>query len=681
MTECKDSSPSWLVIGAIALFLVHAANYLHFFVDDEAIPFVYAQNLLHGQGFSYNAIEGRLEGYSDFLHVLWSTVILAVVRAAHLPKDTVFFAGKAVSLVCGIGILLLVWRLARRARLHQVSVITALGTLALAGPLAVWSCSSLEAVPVALITTGLIVALVADRDGWVVLAASLLVLERIDGFIYAGLVVGAFLVTAPAHRRREMLRRVVMPVGLLLLAYHGWRWWYFNDLVPAPIEAKILYKLHPSHHVAIKTPDRPYALDLIRIYGWPAAFAVAASTAYALRSGGWIRRLAIAVLPLTLYVSVVGDWMFGFRFFVPLLPFFALIVANSVERIAVSRPRLAAALCMAGLVYGAVVATRFSDTYLALEQTLSFLHRPSRDLHRFFWPYYGLYETARGMVFPGDVVAYNQAGFVPFMLDANNIDDLGICSRFPAEVPSTDIYFTEVGRYAPLTNKKTLRPVQAYLLYQNVRFIISRTDILARANHDQLPPALFGGLYELVGTDSPRQNAIYRRSESPLPIRPGTFTENVAHVSYVRDARIGDSTIDPTNYLQELPFLRDEGGTVRFSGRTQITVEFSSVAERVVEISIEHIRASADADVQLRLMTPGGHVANQFDVALAANRDQRMSFGTAHTVASGLVLTLDAKGADGELWIDDLRVQGQRHALQDYVTTHLHFSYDGGQDY
>ena len=77
----RDFYPSWPVAGAIVLFLIHAANYLYFFVDDEAIPFVYAQNVLKGNGLIYNSLEGRLEGYSDFLHVLWSTVILGFVRS------------------------------------------------------------------------------------------------------------------------------------------------------------------------------------------------------------------------------------------------------------------------------------------------------------------------------------------------------------------------------------------------------------------------------------------------------------------------------------------------------------------------------------------------------------------------------------------------------------------------
>src|SRR5690349_9536996 len=120
MTKRSDDVSPWVAIGAIALLLLHATNYLYFFVDDEAIPFVYAQNLLRGNGFAYNTLEGRLEGYSDFLHVLWSTVILASVRAAHIPKDSVFFIGKAVSILCGVGIVLLVWSVLKRSRTRPV---------------------------------------------------------------------------------------------------------------------------------------------------------------------------------------------------------------------------------------------------------------------------------------------------------------------------------------------------------------------------------------------------------------------------------------------------------------------------------------------------------------------------------------------------------------------------------
>jgi len=677
MTERRGLVPTWVAIAAAALFVLHAANYLYFFVDDEAIPFVYAQNLLHGKGLSYNALEGRLEGYSDFLHVLWSTAILTVVHAARLPKDAVFFVGKTVSLLCGVGILFMTWMLLRRCRASPTAGITALGILALAGPLASWSCSSLEAVPFALIGTGLLASLMLDLDWWAAVTAALLVFERIDGFVYAGLLVGAFLVTASRERRREMWWRVVLPVSVVFLAYQGWRWSYFRDLIPAPVEAKVLYKLTPEPNMLMKRPDHSYLTSFISAYGWPAAIGWAVAAGYGLVRGGTIRRVGVAALLLTGYVAVVGDWMFGFRFFVLLLPLYALVIADSVTVLAAARPRLAVAVCVMMLGYSGVVAARFFQAFARVEKMQSFLRSPSRDLHRFFWPYYGVYEMTREFVPPGAVIAYNQAGFLPFMLDVNNIDDLGICSRFPADVPTTDLYFTEVGRYVPLTNKKPLRPVAAYLLYENTQFVISRTDILLRANHDSIPPALLGGEYTLVGTDPGELNAVYRRSDGgQATVEPQMFAENLAHVSYLREARIGERRLDPHEFITELPFLHDDFAKIPFTERTTILLKFSEVDERVSEVTIQDVRTSVPAQVRLRLMTSDGRTVLDQSISLDGGHGQAV-FLPLITAANQLSLDVSASSAtSGSLWIDDLRVQGQRPALKRYIAQHLHFPKD-----
>jgi hypothetical protein len=680
MAKREGTLPVWVGAVAAALFLVHAANYLYFFVDDEAIPYVYAQNVLHGKGLSYNVLEGRVEGYSDFLHVGLSTLILAVTHVARLPKISVFFVGKALSLLGGLAIVLMIWEILRRSRTDLAGAVAGLGALALAGPLALWSCSSLEAIPFALMTTMLIAALAFEWDGWAAAAAALLILERIDGFVYVGVLVGAFLFTAAAARRREMLRRIVVPVSVVFGIYHGWRWVYFRDFVPAPLEAKILYKLIRHSNLMVKAPDNSYLSRFISVYGWPAALALAAAGVQALRIGGLARRLTLAALPLVVYVALVGDWMFGFRFFVPLLPLFALIVAASVGHIAVTRPRLAAGLCLISLMYAGIAAVRFFNTYAQAENTQSFLHSPSRNLHRFFWPYYGLYETARRLMPTGEVVAYNQAGFVPFMLDVNNIDDLGICSRFHADVPTTDLYFTEVGRYAPLTNKRTLRPAEAYLLYQNVRFVMARTDILARANHDAVPQALFGGYYNLVGTDAERLNAIYRRSErsaDEFAIDPRLFAENVAHVSYLRDVHVDGVRVDPANYIRLLPFLHDDEGPMIFTGRLELILDFAARDEPLNGISVEGIHVNQPAALQIRLIGQDGGLVKRDIVPLEPNRVRSIRIDTPGAAASQLSIDLTAApGVSGKVWINDLRVQGQRPALEAYIVSHLRFPRD-----
>jgi hypothetical protein len=396
--------------------------------------------------------------------------------------------------------------------------------------------------------------------------------------------------------------------------------------------------------------------------------------------GGFARRLTLAALPLVVYVALVSDWMFGFRFFVPLLPLFALIVAASVGRIAVTRPRLAAALCLMSLMYAGIAAARFFNIYAQAESTQSFLHSPSRNLQRFFWPYYGLYETARRLMPPGEIVAYNQAGFVPFMLDVNNIDDLGICSRFHADVPTTDLYFTEVGRYAPLTNKRTLRAAEAYLLYQNARFVMARTDILARANHDAIPQALFGGYYDLVGIDEGRLNAIYQRNErnaEEFETDPHLFAENVAHVSYLRDVHIDGVRVDPANYIRRLPFLHDDEGAIIFTGRLELILDFAARDEHINEISVEGIHVNQPAVLQIRLIGQDGRLVKRDMVPLEPNQVRSIRVDTPGAAASRLSFDLTiAPGVSAKVWINDLRVQGQRPALEAYIVSHLRFPRD-----
>ena len=82
-----------------------------------------------------------------------------------------------------------------------------------------------------------------------------------------------------------------------------------------------------------------------------------------------------------------------------------------------------------------------------------------------------------------------------------NIDDLGICSSFVAGLPTTDVYFTGVGRYSPLTDQPILRAAHAYLLYQDVQFVIARADLLWRANGDRWPDTLLDGYFVRAGGD------------------------------------------------------------------------------------------------------------------------------------------------------------------------------------
>jgi hypothetical protein len=48
--NARPAISRWVLFGALAVFLVYALNFFYFFVDDEGIPLVYAQNLIRGRG-------------------------------------------------------------------------------------------------------------------------------------------------------------------------------------------------------------------------------------------------------------------------------------------------------------------------------------------------------------------------------------------------------------------------------------------------------------------------------------------------------------------------------------------------------------------------------------------------------------------------------------------------------
>lgn len=682
VTSPREAPPRWLGFVAVALFLVYAANFLYFFVDDEGIPYVYAQNVLNGHGLSYNVLEGRVEGYSDFLHVWVCTIVLAFVRALHLSKITVFFVGKGVSLAAGAAVVATIWALLGRLRIARAGAVTGLSVVVLAGPLALWSCSSLETVPFTLALLVCIWGLVTRRDGMTLAGAALVVLYRIDGFVYVGALLGAFLIFDDPARRGRMIRAVVLPLVGLFGVYHAWRIWYFGDPFPTPLEAKVLYKFTRQANLLVKAPDVPYWIRFARVVGWPAVAGLILAGVHALRIGRVPRALAVATIPIVLYVSVVGDWMFGFRFFVAVLPLFALIAALSVGELAVRQPRAAAVVALASVVWMALAGARFVHEYREAESAEPFLTNPSRDPHRFFHPYYGLYETARHLIPPGATVAYNQAGFVPFMLNLTNIDDLGICSKFYAELPTTDVFFTEVGRYAPLSNRRAIGAAHAYLLHENVQFVISRTDLLRGANDNQLPRSLLGGYYELVATDPSGDNAVYRRTDWPAgryATDPSAFYENLAHVSHLRQVSIDGIAVPSAEFGSRLPFLRERRGLLSFNRSLTLNAVFSSRDVRVSELSIERIDADRPITLTMELWSAAAGLVARRRIEVGGG-PQAVQEGIPGGVgANRIVLQFTSdSGEETRAWVDDLRVQGQTQALHDYIERKLRFSVASG---
>jgi hypothetical protein len=556
-------SPSWILVAALVVFAAYTANCLYFFVDDEGISFVYAQHLLRGHGMVYNTIEGPTEGYSNFLHVVLDTALLAGARALAWP-GSVFFLGKGVSLLAGFGTILLTFHHSPDAGSRSSWTGSGAGHAGYLRSARGLEQLSLDTVPFTFLLTLLVFVVCGERSvrrrglmasPWSRQCSSL---RRIDGPIFVAAVAGAGS-SSPRARQRTLLVRVILPAILLTSLYHLWRVWYFGEWLNMPAYTKVYYKFGKHSNTLIKDPIRQYWRGFAYVYGYPAIAVVTVGAVWAAFRNAAIRPTLLASIAILLYVATVGDWMFGFRFFVAAFPLLSVLAAQAASIVFRDRPQLGWAMAVTAALWCGQRAAAFERVYERTERQVSWLRHPSLSAAHYFGRYYEVLQRSSAYVHLGARVAYNQSGFLPFMLDLENIDELGICSRFYAQLPTRDVFFTEVGRYAPLTPKPIVEGTEAYLLHRDVQFVIQGIKLLRGANSGRVPEQLMGGYYTLVDTIEGSE-AIYRRTErdaSEYKREPRLFTENLAHAANVRQASLDGQ---PVPY-RDIPHAGFSGGS------------------------------------------------------------------------------------------------------------------------
>jgi arabinofuranosyltransferase len=662
--------PRWLLPLVLLAFIAHAANYLYFFVDDEAIVMVFAQNLLGGNGLSYSASEGPLEGYANFLHILLSAGWLAAVQLAGVSKLWVFAVGSLWSFLVAIGTILLAARLMSAVGTTTVGAVAGLGFLALAGPFAAWAITSLETVTVALLCLALIAMLTAApdpaRDRLAAATAVVLLLYRVDGFVFVGAAFAAAFTFGGTDRRRTLLRTIVPLTVLFGALYWAWRIWYFGTLLPMPFYAKTAFRLLPAEAVVMKLPETPYLVSFAAMYWYVPLVALAM---------GWMgftrdRRLwaIFAMLAACVaYVHMVGDWMFGFRFVVPLLPLAAILVAATVTQLAMRWRMAGAAACALILAASAVAAVQLARTPEHHAYPGSWYRGPSLSSARYFGHYHSVVEALRPHVQPGDRIAYNQAGLVAFLLELDNLDNLGLCSRFYARLPTRDVIFTEVGRYTALTNKPALRATEMFMLRHQPRYILETVHLLRVAN-GEVPSQILGGRYRLAYVD-PRDEAAVYEPAAPLDAAvhdPSRYYENLAHPANLREARIGAAVLPRRRYLPELRYLAEQTLTrdINDSYAAVLTLPEDSV---VSEIFVDRVQTSVDGRAVLALFD-GTREVYTHQAETEATRAEEWHLVLPLPIRADRVMLTVSTVAPGLMRLGDLRVLGQTPTLRAFIT-------------
>jgi len=351
--------------------------------DDAFISFRYAQNLALGHGLVYNPGE-RVEGYTNFL---WTLIAAGVLR---LGGDLALWSHAS-------GVLL--------------GVLIVVGTCRMAGPLIgpPW------ALVAALLTgtsqslllytargsgleTGLFTLLVLAGGGAYLaherlgprglaaagLAFALAALTRPEGLLvfaltalHAGLTAVMRQQGGPAERLRATLPPL-LALGAPFLALFGpyflWRLGYYGDLLPNTFYAKT--------GGGLKQIERglAYAGAFTLTIGGPLLLVIAAPWLRSWRAAlvSWRSYALLVTLTYSAYIIVVGgDHFRGERFFVPLVPWFAILIADGLATLIQALPapaRLARPLLALGLAVGSLAALArtapFDTTIRGLDESV-----------------------------------------------------------------------------------------------------------------------------------------------------------------------------------------------------------------------------------------------------------------------------------------------------------------------
>ena len=210
-----------------------------FFIEDAAISFAYARNLMDGEGLVTYPGGERVEGFSN---PTW-TFLVAAFYGLGVP---VWTSSKVLGAVLGLATLPFVAATLRRARPAATDALHLLGPLLLAASpqFVIWNASGLEnSLFCLLLAAGVHRALVEMEGGgrWPVsgLLFGLLALTRPEGIAYGGIAAFAFGLDAAATRRARPLLAFLGAWLLPVALYTAWRLWYFAWPFPNTYYAKL----------------------------------------------------------------------------------------------------------------------------------------------------------------------------------------------------------------------------------------------------------------------------------------------------------------------------------------------------------------------------------------------------------------------------------------------------------
>lgn len=488
-------------------------------VDDPYITFRYAANLLAGHGPVFNIGE-RVEGYTSPLHLLLSAALLTLA-----PSVDILFKAKCASLLFAAVMLAQTGMLARRSGLGGWGALLAQALVALNINFALAGVNALETTLYGVVLLGSLLVFHGEiRRGQGLLSGLLLFLATLAR-PEAALVAAALFGVRVLWMRRERLPLrfaagwlllFLVPVAFLEIG----RWSFYGQLVPNTYFAKAQplmqslsggaeYPLRAMSPTPTAIPEFIHHLSLLNASNLMAFRSLEQKNVrsdffnllmpllfWGLAAWGlWRTRrrilgsmsLAVTAAVLVFVLKAGGDWMYGWRFFAPILPLLAVSQAHAVRALsrclAQRTPKMPArqifSLCGTLIVVLWLVSCVKTNHYSWKSAQFSTQGSRLLQVSEGYGPLWVKGGDYIQQLPRGTAVAYSEMGYAGYAnLDKPLLDIRGLTDRQIAHLPAKYKYSTGIADkdwYQPGD------PLFAILEQRKPQVIISFDDVPPRA--------------------------------------------------------------------------------------------------------------------------------------------------------------------------------------------------------
>ena len=421
--------PWFLLLVAVVAFVGRAYSF-RFVQADSYITYRYARNVVRGLGPVYNPGE-RVEGYTNFLWMM----VLTLFGTAGVPFSAIIAVSQVLGVMSGIGVIVIFFLLLRKFSTGP-PVLTPLATLLFAanGTFAYWCVSGMETGLFSLLLAGGFYSyLVAESDRGLVWASYLLglsALTRPEGALFFGIVLLHFAVLS-LYRRSSMTGLVLLiaPFLVVVAPLYLWRLGYYGYPFPNTFYAKAGLDA-TSLRLGLK-----YLTDFYRAYGfWGLGVLIPIAAGLWFRKKTPVTLFGFCILALAVHavyvVSVGGDVLRQYRFFVPLYVLFYFILSETIWLPPIRRSLAVMVMMAVGLLTFWGPFTPSTTELLELNADCGAERHLVRMMHAT-----GTWLNAH--MGPDDWFACSTIGAVGYFSDRNQVDMLGLTDAVVAHEPES----------------------------------------------------------------------------------------------------------------------------------------------------------------------------------------------------------------------------------------------------